>query len=88
MQVLPEFENLFSVTGYLGEAPQLSSTYAEYDNGYYVFVKGIPQGFYQNFAGTSLNTSAFAVVGWLERVIDVPEPIVRVGIDTDVAINM
>ena len=37
MQVLPSFENLFSANGYLGEAPQLSSTYAEYDNGKYVF---------------------------------------------------
>ena len=37
MQVLPSFENLFGATGYLGEAPQLSSTYAEYDNGRYVF---------------------------------------------------
>ena len=27
MQVLPSFENLFSSTGYLGEAPQLSSPY-------------------------------------------------------------
>ena len=37
MQVLPEFENLFSANGYLGEAPQLSSAYAEYDNGKIVF---------------------------------------------------
>jgi hypothetical protein len=48
MQVLPSFENLFSATGYLGEAPQLSSTYAEYDNGKYVFL------YYWNFAGTTL----------------------------------
>ena len=32
MQVFPSFENLFSANGYLGEAPQLSSTYGEYDN--------------------------------------------------------
>lgn len=37
MQVLPSYENLFNATGYLGEAPQLSPTYAEYDNGKYVF---------------------------------------------------
>ena len=37
MQVFPEFENLFSANGYLGEAPQLSSNYAEYDNGIHVF---------------------------------------------------
>ena len=36
---------------YWGEAPQLSSTYAQYDNGVSVF------NFYDNFAGTSLNTS-------------------------------
>ena len=36
---------------YAGEAPQLSSTYAEYDNGAKVF------NFYDNFAGTGLNTS-------------------------------
>ena len=30
MQVLPQFENLFSANGYLTEAPQLSSTYNEY----------------------------------------------------------
>ena len=48
MQVLPSFENLFSATGYLGEAPQLSTTYAGYDNGKYVFNE------YWNFAGTSL----------------------------------
>ncbi len=36
---------------YVGEAPQLSPTYAEYDNGNYVFL------FYDNFAGTSLNGS-------------------------------
>jgi len=34
-----------------GEAPQLSATYGEYDNGANVF------NFYDNFAGTSLNTS-------------------------------
>ena len=32
MQVLPSFENLFSATGYLGEAPQLSPIYGEYFN--------------------------------------------------------
>jgi len=36
---------------YWGEAPQLSSSYGQYDNGGNVF------GFYDNFAGTSLNTS-------------------------------
>jgi len=36
---------------YWGEAPQLSPTYGEYDDGANVF------NFYDNFAGTSLNTS-------------------------------
>ncbi|MGC8662717.1 MAG: DUF2341 domain-containing protein, partial [Candidatus Micrarchaeia archaeon] len=45
--------NLLSNTGTtgIGEAPQLSSTYAEYDDGASVF------NFYDNFAGTSLNTN-------------------------------
>ena len=51
MQVFPEFENLFSANGYLGEAPELSSTYGEYDNGKSVFAS------YNNFAGTSGNSS-------------------------------
>ncbi|MEM0172906.1 MAG: hypothetical protein QXI16_00200 [Sulfolobaceae archaeon] len=43
-----EFSNTSS---YLGEAPQLSPTYGEYDNGALVFP------FYYNFAGTSLSSS-------------------------------
>ena len=37
MQVLPAFENLFSATGYLGEAPQLSSVYNSSNNMLKVF---------------------------------------------------
>ena len=38
IQVLSKVENLFSVKGYLGEAPQLSSVYAEYSgNAYKIF---------------------------------------------------
>jgi hypothetical protein len=48
--------NLFN-TNNVGEAPQLSSTYAEYDDGANVF------NFYANFAGTSLNTSKWTVSG-------------------------
>ncbi len=40
-----------------GEAPQLSPTYAEYDDGANVF------NFYSDFKGTSLNTSKWTVVG-------------------------
>ena len=42
---------------YAGEAPQLSSTYGEYDNGENVF------GFYDNFAGASLNASKWTILG-------------------------
>jgi hypothetical protein len=41
----------------IGEAPQLSSTYGQYDDGASVF------NFYDNFAGTSLNTSKWSNVG-------------------------
>ena len=48
MQVFPEFENLFSENGYLGEAPQLTSIYAQYDNGKNVFP------YYEDFKGTTM----------------------------------
>ena len=51
MLVLPSFENLFNANGYLGESPELSSIYAKYDNGKYLFQN------YNNFAGTSGNSS-------------------------------
>ena len=79
MQVFPEFENLFSSTGYLGEAPQLSSSYAEYDNGKYVF------NFYDNFAGTSLNTNIWTVPSGSNYAVDngfIPE--ISVGSTTAV----
>lgn len=41
---------------YFGEAPLLSSTYGGYDNGQYVFP------FYDNFAGSSLNTSKWSAI--------------------------
>jgi hypothetical protein len=44
---------------YMGEAPQLSSSYALYDNGTNVF------SFYDNFAGTTLNTNK-----WLETITE------------------
>jgi len=40
----------------IGEAPQLSPTYGEYDNGASIF------SFYDNFVGTSLNTSKWTTV--------------------------
>ncbi len=40
-----------------GEAPQLSSTYAQYDNGQNVF------NYYTDFAGTSDNTSQYTING-------------------------
>jgi len=50
--------NLLSSSGAtgIGEAPQLSPTYGQYDNGASVF------NFYDNFSGTSLNTSKWAIV--------------------------
>ena len=45
----PTTTNLFNTVND-GEAPQLSSTYAEYDDGTYVF------NFYDNFAGTALSS--------------------------------
>ena len=47
LEVLAKSENLFSSTGYLGEAPQLSPTYAEYDNGKNVFL------YYDNYKNAS-----------------------------------
>ena len=49
-----ESTNLFNNVN-IGEAPQLSSTYGEYDDGANVFVA------YDNFAGTQLNSST---MGW------------------------
>jgi hypothetical protein len=52
----PLSTNLLSSSGTsgIGEAPQLSSTYAEYDDGASVF------GFYDNFAGAALNASKWS----------------------------
>lgn len=57
LKVYPQSDNFLSATGYVGEAPQLSSTYAEYDNGHLVFDGNINQNFYTNFSG-SFNLSA------------------------------
>ena len=52
IQPVSKTESLFN--GYtVGEAPQLSSTYAQYDNGKIVFGKDK----YYNFAGTTLNSN-------------------------------
>ena len=56
MDLVAPTTNLFN-GGTIGEAPQLSSTYAEYDNGADFY------SFYDNFAGTSLNTSKWASTG-------------------------
>ena len=47
-----------------GEAPQLSSTYGEYDDGANVF------NFYDNFAGTTLNTNKWSVSSGLTYSVD------------------
>ena len=52
MNIGPNSANYYSqYYPYVGEAPQLSSIYGQYDNGNYVFL------FYDNFVGTSLNTN-------------------------------
>ena len=38
MRVLPFNKNLFNATGYLGEAPQLSKVFSQFDNGPKVFI--------------------------------------------------
>lgn len=48
LEIYSSVENLFSKTGYLGEAPQLSSIYGEYFNAPQVFDYAV------DFAGTSL----------------------------------
>jgi len=53
LDIFSSNDNLLNSTGKvgIGEAPQLSSIYGEYDDGASVF------NFYDNFAGTSLNTN-------------------------------
>ncbi|HVP23830.1 MAG TPA: hypothetical protein VMS77_07960, partial [Conexivisphaerales archaeon] len=53
LNVTSEFDGNYS-----GEAPQLSPTYAQYDNGRSVFTT-----FYDNFAGDSLNSTLWADSG-------------------------
>lgn len=55
MYVLPKSVNYDGL--YAGEAPQLSPSYAKYDNGANVF------NFYDNFNGTSINKGFWNVVG-------------------------
>ncbi|MEM3830573.1 MAG: DUF2341 domain-containing protein, partial [Conexivisphaerales archaeon] len=55
-KIAPKSTNLFN-SKTTGEAPQLSPTYAEYDDGANVFT------FYDNFAGKSLNTSKWVANG-------------------------
>lgn len=51
LTIEPLSTNNLSPTGYWGEYPTATSTYAQYDNGAEVF------NFYDNFAGTSLDSS-------------------------------
>jgi len=51
--IFPHYYNLLSMSGYIGEAPQLSPVYGEYDNGARVF------NFYDNFANQSDATTFF-----------------------------
>ena len=69
MQVLPSFENLFSATGYIEQAPQLSQAYAEYDNGANVFTA------YSNFVGTNLPSDFTSYIAGLEMEMKVQDGI-------------
>jgi len=59
--------NLLNNTGKngIGEAPELSSTYAKYDDGNAVF------NFYDNFFGTTLNTTKWSVNG-IMPIVNIP----------------
>ena len=59
----PKSDNVFNNQN-TGEAPQLSSTYGQYDNGANVF------NFYDNFAGTALDTSKWNVVSGLSYTVN------------------
>ena len=62
MQVLPSYKDLFNATGYLGEAPQLSTVYGKYDNGHLVFPK-----FYTNFVN---GMAGFSYFGSCQRYLN------------------
>ena len=64
IEIFNQNTNLLSANGHIGEAPQLSSVYGEYDNGKYVF------NFYDNFAGKSLNTSIWSVPSGSNYTVD------------------
>jgi len=51
MNVTPGANDYVTYYPYVGEAPQLSPTYGQYDNGQYVF------NIYDNFAGTTLSSN-------------------------------
>lgn len=55
--IFPKSYNLLSARGFLGEAPQLSPIYGEYDNGNLVFL------LYDNFTSSSNLNSVFYSVG-------------------------
>lgn len=57
MAFMPRTDSVLSADGPTGEAPQLSATYGEYDNGRLVFP------FYDNFDEPSLNLSTWTVSG-------------------------
>ena len=57
LELYPKNVSLLDSAGFLGEAPQLSPVYAEFDNGARVFP------FYDDFDGNSLNRSAWVEAG-------------------------
>ena len=76
MVFAPLSTNVFA-SGMSGEAPQLSPTYGEYDTGHKVF------NFYDNFAGTTLNTGTWSAVGTNDTNGDSSGIIVNNGIELE-----
>ena len=77
--------NVMSASGPTGEAPQLSPTYAQYDNGAQVF------NMYDNFAGNTLNSRWTTYGGFLPDVnngITIPSPPVDISADNSITIYM
>lgn len=62
--IFPKYYNMLSSQGFLGEAPQLSSVYGQYDNGNLVFP------FYDNFISPSSIASNFYSFGESNCIIN------------------
>ena len=70
MQVLLKDENLFSINGYLGEAPQLSSVYGEYFNAVKVFGNGNAADFAGYHSAGTFYFDNYSFLGYNNVYID------------------